>query len=201
MHCKALQSTAKHCNVLQRTATHCNALLHTATHCDTLQRTATHRDALQHTATHCNALQRTATHRNTLHSYERLIFFAEDDALMRDITFTCDMTHTYVTWLIHMSCHAIACDMNLFMSHDSYIHTLTLNYFWTAVTHTLGVCIHTPKKYGAETESVFFFCPNPCICMHPCICFSNVTHWYATWGGGLGSSTIFKKFNETYALS
>ena len=40
-----------------------------------------------------------------------------------------------------MWCHAIACDMNLCMSHDSYIHTLTLNYFWTAVTHT-----HTPQS-------------------------------------------------------
>ena len=89
--------------------------------------------------------------------------------------------------------HAIACDMNLCMSHDSYIHTLTLNYFWTAVTHThtpqsptrtrvWHTPVYTPQKNMAQKQKAFFFfCPNPRICMHPCICFLNVTHWYATW--------------------
>jgi len=88
---------ATHCNTrqrtLQHTATHCNTLQHSATHCNTLQHEATH--TATRCSTHCNACLTSLTI-NTSHA---------------SATFKVVMSHTSVTWLIHMWHDSFICYM------------------------------------------------------------------------------------------
>jgi len=78
------------CNTLQHT--NCNTLQHTATH--QLQHTAT--DQLQHTATQIlDSYIRGPAHSHTFHDSHELIKTTKANVR--------DMTHSCVTWRIHMS--------------------------------------------------------------------------------------------------
>ena len=170
-HCNALKHTATHCNTLQGTAIHCSTLQGTTTHCNTLQHTVTHCNTLQLTATRFSALKHTATHCNTLQGTA-----AHCKALQ------CTATHCNTLLQIATHCTKLqhAATPSPWNLLDASIRDSTHSYAtWRIYMWHDSFIRDMPRSHDAS-----------------------ICDWRIHMrGGGLGSSTIFKKFNETYAPS
>jgi len=143
-------------------------------------------------------------------------------------THTCDMTHTYVrrdphiraTWPTH------TCDVtHTYVRSDSTSQILSSYYRqeWEHVvmTHHIRTC-HPFNPHFSHDKLCLTWLTHTCDITHRDAFLFQMTHsyvrhdsscrmwsrhcmksllWASTRGGGLGSSTIFKKFDEPYAPS
>ena len=134
--CNTLQCTATHCNTLQHTAIHCDTLQHTADDARTRSEVMTTHsnvswlihinvswlthmqcpDALICNRRHATGHAKNKTRVILVHMCNEVRYvYRYHDSCIQQTTFATGMTHSYVSWLIHMC-------------HDSFKRVMTHSY-------------------------------------------------------------------------
>jgi len=177
-HCDTLQHTAALCNTLHRVllaVTEDNphaqhpCCVHTIPRCNTLQHAATHCNMLQHTEKHCSTPQQIATYCACCREKKNRTKRSYLVAMIQNLDV---LQCCSVLLCVAVCCSVLQCVAVCCNMHPIWIHDADVDPLVTLLVCKSALCVRSMNL---------------------------LRNMVSRRGGGLGSSTIFKKFNEPYA--